>query len=66
MVRGVYIDRASAERHIFGKALDRYLSEVTLTKKPNTQAAKKKKAEALKDFFGDYSLAAEFSSSARA
>lgn len=58
MVRGVYIDRTSAERLTFGKALDRYLSEVTPTKKPSTQAAERKKAEALRDFFGDYSLAA--------
>lgn len=58
MVRGVYIDRTSAERLTFGKALDRYLSEVTPTKKPSTQTAEKKKAEALREFFGDYSLAA--------
>lgn len=58
MVRGVYIDRTSAERLTFGKALDRYLSEVTPTKKPSTQAQEKKKAGPLRDYFGVYSLAA--------
>ena len=58
MVRGVYIDRTSAERLSFGDALDRYLSEVTPTKKPGTQVAEKKKATPLRDYFGAYSLAA--------
>lgn len=58
MVRGVYIDRTSAERLTFGEALDRYLSEVTPTKKPSTQAAEKKKAAPLRGYFGGYSLAA--------
>lgn len=58
MVRGVYIGRTSAERLTFDKALDRYLSEVTPTKKPSTQAAERAKAIALREFFGDYSLVA--------
>lgn len=58
MVRGVYIERAPAERLTFSGALDRYLAEVTPTKKPSTQDAERKKAQPLREFFGKYSLAA--------
>ena len=33
MVRGLYIQRSTSERMLFGAALDRYLDEVTSTKK---------------------------------
>lgn len=58
MVRGVYIRRSASERTIFGDALDRYLKEVTPTKKASTQKAEAAKAKQLKEFFGKYSLAA--------
>ena len=58
MVRGVYIRRSSSERLTFRSALDRYLAEVTPSKKPATQKAEVLKAKRLRDFFGDYSLAA--------
>ena len=58
MVRGVYIRRSEPERLTLGKALDRYLSEVTPTKRASTQAAERKKASALRAALGDYSLAA--------
>lgn len=58
MVRGVYILRSASERTIFGEALDRYLKEVTPTKKASTQKAEAAKARQLKEFFGKYSLAA--------
>jgi len=58
MVRGVFIQRAPSERMTFGLALDRYLAEVTPTKKESTQKAERLKAVSLRLFFGKYSLAA--------
>jgi integrase len=58
MVRGVFIERAPSERMTFGVALDRYLAEVTPTKKESTQRAERLKAVSLRLFFGRYSLAA--------
>lgn len=58
MVRGVFIDRAASGRMTFDKALDRYLKEVTPTKRPTTQRSEKFKAIPLRKFFGAYSLAA--------
>ena len=58
MVRGIYIERGTSERFTFNKALDRYLGEVTPTKRPTTQRAEKVKAVPLRKFFGAYSLAA--------
>ena len=58
MVRGVYIDRADSDRLLLEKALDRYLKEVSLTKKPSTSTAEHHRAKALKAALGDYSLAA--------
>jgi hypothetical protein len=37
MVRGAYIQRAPADRLTVAKALERYLAEVTPTKRPSTQ-----------------------------
>ena len=58
MVRGVYIQRGASERLSFAAALDRYLVEVTPTKKPATQRAEKLKSKPLREFFGDYAMAA--------
>lgn len=58
MVRGVYINRAPAERLTVEDALDRYEKEVTSTKKVLTQRAELGRAKQLKSFFGKYSLAA--------
>lgn len=58
MVRGTYISRASAERLTLKEALQRYLKEVTPTKKPNTQRSEKITAEHLGSFLGKYSMAA--------
>lgn len=58
MVRGVHIQRGASERLTFDAALDRYLTEVTPTKKAATQRAEKLKAKPLREFFGDYALAA--------
>lgn len=58
MVRGVYIERGASERLTLGVALDRYLSEVTPTKKPTTQQTEIERAKPLRAFFSKYSLAA--------
>ena len=58
MVRGVYIDRTDASQLLLKAALDRYLREVSSTKKPSTHAAEQHKSKALKSELGDYSLAA--------
>jgi len=58
MVRGVYINRADAEKLLLEKALDRYLSEVPASKRERTAYAESHKAKALKKKFGAYSLAA--------
>src|SRR5690349_19008333 len=44
MVRGVFIERGPSERTNFSAALDRYLAEVTPTKKESTQRAERLKA----------------------
>jgi integrase len=58
MVRGVYIRRATADRLTVTTALDRYLKEVTPTKRPSSQEAEIRRAEILKKHLGQYSLAA--------
>jgi len=58
MVRGVYISRTGAERLTVKDALQRYLREVTPTKKPTTQRSEKITAEHLTGFLGKYSMAA--------
>lgn len=58
MVRGVYIDRAGSDRLLLGDALDRYLHEVSSTKRVTTAYAEGHKAKALRAALGNYSLAA--------
>lgn len=58
MVRGLFVQRAPAERLTFDKALQRYLTEVTPTKRPLTQNGERKRAVPLIAFFGKYSMAA--------
>ena len=58
MVRGVYIDRADASQLLLKHALDRYLRDVSSTKKPSTYAAEQHKIKALKAALGNYSLTA--------
>src|SRR5690606_12830663 len=58
MVRGVYIQRAPAERMTVEAALTRYLKEVTPTKRTSTQAGEHKKAQVIIRHLGKYSLAA--------
>ena len=58
MVRGVYIDRADAGHLLLSKAIDRYLEEVTVTKRPSTAKAERLKAQTVKKGLGRYSLGA--------
>ena len=58
MVRGVYIDRANADRLLLRDALKRYLREVSISKKPSTAKGEQSKARALLAALGKYSLAA--------
>lgn len=58
MVRGVYIQRSGSERLTLEKALERYLAEVTPSKKPTTRKAEATKAKQLIQHLGKYSLAA--------
>jgi HAD superfamily hydrolase (TIGR01549 family) len=58
MVRGVYISRTGSERMTLQEALQRYLAEVTPTKKPTTQRSEKITAQHLIGHLGKYSMAA--------
>lgn len=58
MVRGVYIRRATADRLTIATALDRYLKEVSPTKRPSSQEGERRRAAILKRELGQYSLAA--------
>ena len=58
MVHGTYINRADSDRLLLRNALDRYLREVSSTKRATTAYAESHKAKALKHALGKYSLAA--------
>jgi len=58
MVRGVYIQRSGSERTTLQAALQRYLSDITPTKKLSTQKAEHTKAKQLIKGLGKYSMAA--------
>ncbi len=58
MVRGVFVNRASSHRLELGASLDRYLSEVTPTKRPSTAYREKTRIAILKTRLGSYSLVA--------
>lgn len=58
MVRGAFIDRDMSERILVCDALDRYLTEVSPTKRPSTAASDRVKARTVKQYLGKYSLAA--------
>lgn len=58
MVRGIYIQRAPAERMTVADALKRYLAEVSPTKRPASAASEAGHAKPLIQYLGKYSLAA--------
>ncbi len=57
MVRGLYIQRAPSERTSVKAAIERYVLEVTPTKRPASQTTELRRAETLKSYFGAYSMA---------
>ncbi|MCP3664488.1 MAG: site-specific integrase, partial [Gammaproteobacteria bacterium] len=56
MIRGAHIKRSPSESITITASLDRYLAEVTPTKRPSTQIAEKNRAKQLKKSLGGYSL----------
>lgn len=58
MRRGSFVRRDPAERMTLSQALDRYLDNVTPTKKPSSQVGDWAKARKLRVALGNYSLAA--------
>jgi hypothetical protein len=56
MVRGQFVQRAPAEKMTFTKAIERYLDEVSKTKRPGTQSREVRRVAPLVAFFGRYSL----------
>ena len=58
MVRGAYVQRASADRMSVADAPKRYVAEITPTKRSMTQVAEKRHAVILLKHLGKYSLAA--------
>ena len=58
MVRGVFINRADSHQLTLKAALERYLSEITPTKRPTTAEREKRRAKTLKERLGKYSLTA--------
>ncbi len=58
MVRGVFINRADAHHLTLRVALDRYLSEVTPTKRPSTASRETRRAKSMRKCLGQYSLTA--------
>ena len=56
MVQGLFIQRGPSERLTFEKAMERYLSEVTPTKRPETQIREIRRAAPLIKHFGQYAI----------
>jgi integrase len=57
IVRGIYLPRNISERTTLAQALDRYVKEISPTKKPSTQKPEIRRAKLLQKHFGKYSLA---------
>ena len=57
IVRGIYFPRSESENITIADALDRYIKEVTPTKKATTQQGNRVQAKQLKSKLGRYSLA---------
>ena len=58
MRRGSFVRRDPAEQMTLAAALDRYLAEVTPTKKPTSQRSEKSNAGRIRAVLGEYSLVA--------
>ncbi len=57
IVRGMFIRRTSPEQLTVGEALDRYLAEVSPTKRPSSRQCDERKAKIVRKHLGLYSLA---------
>ena len=57
MVRGMFVRRAPAEKLTCAKAIERYLAEVSTTKRPGTQSREVKRVAPPIAFFGRYPTA---------
>jgi len=57
IIRGIYVPRTQSEKLTIADALDRYVKEVSPTKKLSTQKAEAHRIVRLKSEFGKYSLA---------
>lgn len=57
MVRGVFVNRATSHRQSARVALDRYLAEVTPTKRASTAYRERSRIKTLKEHLGRFSLA---------
>jgi integrase len=57
MVRGAFIQRATADRMTLEIAMKRYLADVVPTKRPTSQVTDKKRSKSLVTHLGKYSLA---------
>jgi integrase len=58
IVRGAYIERATADKMTIKAALERYLAEITPTKRPKSQISERGFSKPLLQHLGKYSLAA--------
>ncbi len=57
IIRGIHISRSHSEKTSIKSALERYLNEVTPTKKASTQKAEHQRAKIILERLGQYSLA---------
>ena len=57
IIRGVYIPKSYSEKTTIAKALDRYLKEITPTKKPSSQKPEIRHEKTVIKHLGKYSLA---------
>lgn len=57
IIRGVYIVKSHSEKTTIAKALDRYLKEITPTKKPSSQKPEIRRERIVRKHLGKYSLA---------
>ncbi|WP_429628109.1 site-specific integrase [Tunturiibacter psychrotolerans] len=58
IVRGVYVNRATADRMTVKEAIERYLAEITPTKRPKSQISERGFSKPLLQHLGRYSLSA--------
>jgi len=57
IIRGVYISKSHSERTTITKALERYLEEITPSKKSSSQKPETRRAKTVRKHLGKYSLA---------